>query len=258
MSKIKHVFIPKASNGANELKELMDLKRIKTEGSKFKGESSKFVINWGSTKLPPEVAKSTVLNRPEAIRLSSNKLSFFKLIQKSKYKDIIPPFTEDKKQVFEWLKQGHHVVARTVLNGSGGVGIVVIHKNDPEVKVPDAPLYVLYIPKKEEYRVHVVGGKVVAVQRKTLSSKIDNKKEVNWKIRNLENGFIYQREGINPDKSVLDVALKAMEVTGLDFGGVDIVYGHKDNTAYVLEINTAPGLQGTTVSDYKKAFEENF
>lgn len=254
--KINHIFTSKASDGANELKKVMDLKRIKLEGSKFKGSQSKTVINWGSVDLPKEVLNSRVLNRPENIKSTSNKLNFFKIISKSKHKDIIPPFTESKEDVFKWLKEGHHVIARTVLNGSGGVGIVVIHKDDDKVKVPDAPLYVLYIPKKEEYRVHVVNGKVIAVQRKTLSSKRDNTKEVNWKIRNLENGFIYQRENINPDNSVLDVAVKAMEVSGLDFGAVDIVYHHKEKRPYVLEINTAPGLQGTTVSDYKKAFEE--
>lgn len=253
--KPSHIFTNKASDGANELKELMNLKKIKTMGSKFKGSSTKTVINWGSVDLPNEVLKSKVLNHPDKIRKSSNKLEFFVTISRSKYPDIIPPFTTDKNKVFEWLKKGHWVVARTVLNGSGGKGIVMIHKDDTDVKIPEAPLYVLYIPKHEEYRVHVVNKKVIAVQRKTLSSKIDNKAEVNWKIRNLENGFIYQRSNVNPDQQVLDVAIKAMEVLGLDFGGVDVVWGKNDKKAYVLEINTAPGLQGTTVEDYKKAFE---
>lgn len=49
--KINHIFTSKASDGANELKKVMDLKRIKLEGSKFKGSQSKTVINWGSVDL---------------------------------------------------------------------------------------------------------------------------------------------------------------------------------------------------------------
>jgi len=41
---------------------------------------------------------------------------------------------------------------------------------------------------------------------------------------------------------------------GLDFGAVDVVMSKGRNSLpYVLEVNCAPGLQGTTLTNYKKA-----
>ena len=53
----------------------------------------------------------------------------------------------------------------------------------------------------------------------------------------------------------LAAALACLAKTGLDFGAVDVIYT-KDERVYVLEINTAPGLEGQTVLDYKVFFEE--
>src|SRR3546814_6628533 len=49
------------------------------------------------------------------------------------------------------------------------------------------------LPKKQEYRVHVLNGKVVDVQRKARVKDFPDDK-VNWKIRNHDNGFIYARD----------------------------------------------------------------
>lgn len=256
---LSNIFHTKPSDGAVALKNALKIKKIKLESSKFKGKPEKTVINWGSTQLTPEVLKCNILNKPSAIQVTSNKLSFFKTVAASKYPEIIPPFTEDMEQVVSWLKEGYEVICRTILNGSGGAGIIVIDRDTENLSIPNAPLYVRYVPKTEEYRVHVVKDIIIDTQRKTLSTKTEiPKTEINWKIRNLENGFIYQRNNINPHESVFDVAKKAIEVSGLDFGAVDIVFGKKDSKAYVLEINTAPGLQGTTVENYAKAFKELF
>jgi len=52
----------------------------------------------------------------------------------------------------------------------------------------------------------------------------------------------------------LDEGLASVMALGLDFGAVDIVYNENDNKAYVLEINTAPGLSGTTLEKYVEVF----
>jgi glutathione synthase/RimK-type ligase-like ATP-grasp enzyme len=118
-----------------------------------------------------------------------------------------------------------------------------------------APLYTKYIKKDEEYRVHVIGGEIVAIQRKVLKKeKADSGEPINWKIRNLDNGFIYQREGINPPDGVRTVALDATRLSGLVFGAVDVIFNTRQQRAYVLEINSAPGITGTTVQNYADAF----
>jgi hypothetical protein len=79
--------------------------------------------------------------------------------------------------------------------------------------------------------------------------------EPNWQIRNHENGFVYAREGINPPEAVLLASQTVFDkCTELDFGAVDVIYNAKTNRAYVLEVNTAPGLEGQTLEDYAKHF----
>jgi D-alanine-D-alanine ligase-like ATP-grasp enzyme len=40
----------------------------------------------------------------------------------------------------------------------------------------------------------------------------------------------------------------------LDFGAIDIIYNESRDQAYVLEVNTAPGLTGQTIQSYADAF----
>ena len=58
------------------------------------------------------------------------------------------------------------------------------------------------------------------------------------------------------NKSVKEQALKAIQALGLDFGAVDVGYNTRENKAYVYEVNSAPGLQGTTLTAYTNAFKE--
>lgn len=241
-----------ASEGSKELRDALKIKSIKHENSRFKGSANKRVINWGSSKLPDEILKCTVINQPKLVALCSNKLTFFKHVA-ARDVSLIPEWTEDMDQAIRWCGEGHTVCARTVLNGHSAEGLVIMEKSNPNGFVK-ASLYTKYVPKKEEYRVHIVHGEVIDIQRKTLSeAKKTSGDEINWKVRNHDNGFIYQRDGINPPASVTNVSLECMAAVGLDFGAVDVVYNAKSDRSYVLEINTAPGLQGTSVTNYAKA-----
>lgn len=235
------------SASAKALAGALGIKRIKAEGSKFKGAAHKTVINWGCSKLPAEILKCRVLNSPESVAKASNKLSFFKAMAEAGVS--IPRFTEALEDVKAILAEGKTVVARTILNGHGGAGIVLL---EGDAEIVKAPLYVEYVPKKQEYRIHVFQGEVVDVQRKARKADVPDD-EVNWKIRNLANGFIFARNeealGIVPE-DVMNQAKAAVMACGLDFGAVDIIYNDKQQKAYVLEINTAPGLAGGTLEGY--------
>ena len=114
----------------------------------------------------------------------------------------------------------------------------------------EAELYVKYIPKKDEYRVHIFDDEIIDVQKKMMREGWD---DPDWQIRNHANGFIYGRIGIEPPDCVLDVALKTFRNFKLDFGAVDVIYTENIDKAYALEINTAPGLEGQTVVSYAEA-----
>jgi D-alanine-D-alanine ligase-like ATP-grasp enzyme len=92
------------------------------------------------------------------------------------------------------------------------------------------------------------------VQQKKRRHDHDNP---NWQVRNHANGFIYARSDVNPPAAVLDAAKKALAATGLDFGAVDVIWNQHAGRAFVLEINTAPGLEGTTVEEYKEFFKRD-
>lgn len=241
------------SQSAKVIAEALGIKRLKKEGSKFKGGAHKTVINWGNSSLTPEIAKCNVINSPVAVSKASNKLSFFKAMVEAGVR--VPRFTEALLEVNQLLQEGKTVVARTILNGHSGAGIVLIEKEEDIVK---APLYVEYVPKKQEYRIHVMRGDIVDVQRKARNKEVPDD-QVNWKIRNHHNGFIFARgEDAVGDvpADVLEQAKRAVVACGLDFGAVDVVFNDKRQEAYVLEINTAPGVTGTTLEGYVQRFKE--
>ena len=102
--------------------------------------------------------------------------------------------------------------------------------------------------------MHVVCGKVVDVRRKSLRSDF-NAHYANWKVRNHANGFIFAKGGFEVPDKVLEESVKATMVCGLDFGAVDVVWNNFLQKAFVLEINTAPGLEGSTVDSYANGFK---
>lgn len=243
------------SQGAKALAQGLGIKRIKHVGSKFKGSQRKLVINWGCSELPPEVMKCRVFNNPAAVKVASNKLSFFNHIETENLltdnKVSVPDTTSLKGVVDNWLAEGSIVVARQKLQGHSGEGIVIIK---PGEAIVDAPLYVKYVPKQSEWRIHVLEGQVVDIQRKARNREVADE-DVNWAVRNHANGFVYARnEGVAPPAMVEEQAILAVQVCGLDFGAVDIIYNDYRKLAYVLEINTAPGLTGSTLDGYVERF----
>ncbi len=242
------------SEGATLLAQAMGIRKIRHEGSRFVGRANKRVINWGSSTLPDHVAACNIVNRPDSIRTAANKLEFFRRMGQ----DDVPEWTTDMNRAIEMVSDGDTMVARTVLSGHSGEGIVIMERDNPASFVR-APLYVKYIKKSEEYRVHVAFGQVIDVQRKTITAEEINRRgreNVNWKVRNLANGFTYLRGNVNLAQAGRDIAIRAVGRCGLDFGAVDIIWNERSNTYYILEINTAPGITGTTVQNYANALRE--
>lgn len=248
-----------ASESAKALSEALGVKRIKHENSKFVGSPDKIVINWGASNMPSEVEKCKIVNHPSLVRMVSDKLKFF---NKVKDEVNIPPYTTDYEEALGWSKNGDTVLGRTILNGHSGEGISIFEDTENLEKLSQKSkdaikVYTKYIPKKDEYRVHVVNGEVIDIRRKALKNGT-LKKFVNWKVRNHKGGFIYAKEGFDAPEEVLKQAVKALVVSGLNFGAVDVIWNNFHKKAYVLEINTAPGIEGSTVENYKEAFQDLF
>lgn len=242
------------SEGARALSEALNARRIKHGNSRYIGGPGKTVINWGCAgELPANVRGSRIINPPEAVARVSNKLVFFQTCANAGAPRI-PEFTTDRNVVRRWLVDGSKVVARTILQGHSGRGIVILEGEG--VDIPVAPLYTKYVPKKEEWRLHVFKDgdqlRIMDQQRKIRDPEFPGVPD--WNVRSHANGFIFAREVEPPNPDVLHQAIKALEVTGLDFGAVDVIWNQQAGQAYVLEINTAPGLTGRTITSYANAF----
>lgn len=236
------------SKSAKALAQALGIKRLKREGKPVKVGT---VINWGcsSDNWPRDINCEVLLNDPNCVRIATNKLKSFNVL---KGHVSIPDFTEDAVEASKWLAEGVTVVARTKLTGHSGEGVIIVEKGQ---ELPRAPLYVKYVPKTDEYRLHVFRDKVFFIQQKKRNKDIPDDK-VNWKVRNHGNGFIYAHKDVDVPEKAKEQAIMAIKTLGLDFGAVDIIYNKKQDRLYVLEVNTACGLEGTTLEKYVEVFKE--
>lgn len=217
-------------------------KVIRRSNSRFSRDNRHFVVNWGATDVPYRVD----INQPEAVAVAINKIKAFGAMDRAGV--TIPRYTTDRSVAKQWKR----VVVRRRITARGGIGASVVETGVEYL--PYAPLYTEYVPKTDEYRVHVYRGKEFFVQRKARSYSAVS---VNWKIRSHSNGFIYAHQNIEIPPKVPEEACKAVSSLGLDLGAVDVVWNKRRNKAYVLEVNTAPGLEGTTLEKYKEVIWRN-
>lgn len=242
------------SNSVKLLSESLRARIIKLENSKFKPSQKKAIINWGNNNIPEayKISSHSILNAN--VEDATNKLKFFNAVAG---KGWCLPFTDDKAVAQQWIDEGKEVVCRTLLNAHSGRGIVVSNQENPLV---DAPLYTQYVKKKDEYRVHVFSRSGATLIQKKVRNKDVPDENVNWKVRNHDNGFVfaigdeYVRE--TPEE-VKQAAREAIQLLNLDFGAVDVIWNDKYQQAYVLEVNTAPGLEegGKTHAFYTNCFD---
>jgi glutathione synthase/RimK-type ligase-like ATP-grasp enzyme len=237
-----YVYSSRASKGARALAKALKGVRVKTIPPLAPGDT---LINWGDSKCN---LFNQTFNSGQLVRTIANKLTAFDAFSSANVP--IPAYARRKEDV-TW--QGLTVV-RHKLTGHSGEGIELCDASD----LPDAPLYVRYIKKEDEYRIHVgrngdTSIRVIAVQRKARRKDTPDA-NVNWKVRNHQNGFVFVRHDVSAPERVIAAAIDALACSGLDFGAVDVIYNRKEGKAYVLEINTAPGLEGQTIADYAAFF----
>ena len=117
-------------------------------------------------------------------------------------------------------------------------------------RVSDREFFVKYIPKKAEFRVHVLGGEVPNICQKTQSETTDTHHPHVW--CSPRGWTLVDYEGEHYTK-LADIGKRAIKALNYDFGAVDIGLG-KDGKFYVFEINSAPRLSKTRRRYYAKYF----
>lgn len=235
--------------------------RIARAASTFTGRRDDLVINWGrgagNEYLMARVGAGRVLNKTANVALATNKLKSFQAME-----DVSTvEWTADAEVAQGWFDADLTVYARTKLQGHSGEGIVVCSNQElgdiGGIETADhlvaAPLYTKgFNTQRREFRIHVMAGIPTYVQQK--------KRRENWReieaysnvVRNFHTGWVYATADVHPNQKALEEALKAIAALGLDFGAVDVIT--RGENAWVLEVNTAPGNEGTNTTVYAQNF----
>ncbi|WZH62431.1 ribosomal protein S6 glutaminyl transferase [Pseudomonas phage vB_Pae_WS1160] len=280
------------SAGAVNLRNALGARILRSEGSTYRGRAGTAVINWGTVGAEARRLQGIApvfLNDPAMVARCTNKLDFFRHFE-ANAPHLIPRWTDSWANVHPILASCGRMYARTDLNGHSGRGIHLICSiNDVEVQAIDAlrrqgnyPVHIwghTHIPevvenaqlftqgivgKRTEFRVHMIRGEVALLQvklRRVANDMVTN--EGQSIVRNVAGGWVYgvndamERDGA---EQAMSAAAEAIQVAGLDFGAVDIIYQHATSRAFVLEINTAPGLdaEGSALEAYVKGFNKIF
>ena len=221
--------------------------------------SPTLVVNWGSRAVPKSYTMDdnvTVLNKVTAVTTASNKLAFLQRMQDNGVR--VPEFTCSVEQALEWVNSGLLVLGR---KKHGTCGQDIVFSSESISDFVQSELWTVYKKKKSEYRIHVFDGEVIDMQRKAVRKMDDdgnliNTQTIDFRIRNLANGFVFVKKDVDPPADVILQAKEAVEYCGLNFGAVDVIWNQAEQKAYVLEVNTAPGLEGSTVQSYVNAINK--
>lgn len=238
-----YVYCPRKSDGARDLVEAIKLegvlsRRLRWEDIGKPGyglAKEDVVVCWGNP-WHWTTAGARVLNRTKP----EDKLAEITLLHKN---GISAPRFGVKKS--ELAKLGVEVVLPRKIEHADG---------DDLRKAPSEPdFYVEWLDTKDEYRIHVLDGKVIR-----LGMKIPREPEDGFKgkphpwIRAYNSGWQIVYGGDWRDHipgTIRQVAKDAVKALELDFGAVDLAVTKKGK-AIVFEVNTSPCLKGQTVHVY--------
>ena len=216
--------------------------RVRKTSLRYKRRPSDKIVAWGPTLPSPHVDQQ----QEAAKKTASDKLLAFQAFWE--HGISTPEWTTSKETAIAWNKD---YMARTLLRSHSGKGIVMVQAGQ---EPPNARLYVQYKKKKHEYRVHVFQSQVIDITQKKKKVGHEN---TNTQIRNHANGWVYCRENITVPTGIENLALQACQALRLHSGAVDIIWNEKENKCYVLEINSAPGIEGTTCKKYTNKIIES-
>jgi hypothetical protein len=177
-----------------------------------------------------------------------DKITQYKWYEENNIQSV--PYTTSRETAACWLQNGKTVFARLLTRASEGKGIVVYESPQDLVA---APVYTEYVPKKREFRIHVFKDHIVHIleKKKRTGTEIGS-----TKVRNLANGWVFCSEIKQIPEGIKELALQARKVTTSDFVGVDIGYNEKKNLLFVIECNSAPGIEGSNVQRYVEKIKQ--
>jgi Glutathione synthase/Ribosomal protein S6 modification enzyme (glutaminyl transferase) len=213
-------------------------------------DSSNHIINWGNHIFGNNYDKFFALNRPSAVALSSNKRISRGVLQNAGVPVPVTHFLES--YVFLPVMK-YPIIARPPHHHAGKNFHIVQSESDFSqfVKSIDLGWYFSEIfEKTHEFRVHAAHGKVLVTHEKPL---IPGELRANQAINHEKWRALKWSEFI---PAVSLAALEAVEVLGLDYGAVDVMYNAENGKVAIAEVNTSPEITAEyTSGKYAEYFD---
>lgn len=203
-------------------------------------ELDDLIIRWGCTSII-QPQPENIVNERESILKASNKKNAREEILKAKLPapeltTKVPCIARDLKH-----KQGRGLVFCTTQESVKGA-----------IRAGKG-YFQAFIDKDAEYRVHIAHGGVLAVQRKVYAEPDDKENFKLSVVWNYHSGYIFEpMRWSEIPRGICPIATQAVELFKLDFGAVDII--EKDGKFHILEINTAPRVEGYIAMKYAQYF----
>ncbi len=182
------------------------------------------------------------INDYRAFELSEDKFHTAFLLRKHKIQtaDYKLCHRDDKHHLKAIIKKWNKMVYKPT-DSWGGVGLTKIENPETlDMLLPflnQMHLRYFYVEKfidydNSDYRVDIVDGQVVGCYGRRATNG-------DWRTNITSGGSVFLREA-NDD--VINLALKAVKVTGLDIAGVDIIFDRNKEEYLVLEVNGIPAF----------------
>jgi len=147
---------------------------------------------------------------------------------------------DDTHYLHKFIKKWKRMVYKPT-DGWGGVGLTKIESQENlDMLLPflnHMDLRFFYVEKfidydNTDFRVDIVDGEFISCYGRKAGGN-------DWRTNVTSGGSVFKREA---PKEVIELALKATKVTGLEIAGVDIIYDRKKKEYVVLEVNGIPAF----------------
>ena len=255
----------------------------------------KIVIGWGAkTKENTRFTNSIVLNHPDKIRDNRNKFATLQMLKKAGVKVADFVSAESVAKSLDAAKNSITLplVGRTNFHQGGkGFWLCLTKHQVNDAIQKGAQYFQSYLSIKDEFRLHIFGDKLLyavkKVQRENMTEAFKeqhgekiaaqaekgkkqlDKDTVNFVLEKLAPRVQPDPDMIvrsnmrgwkfshikNVDGALKEEAVKALRAIGLDFGAVDCCID-EEGKPWIIEVNSGPGLEGTSFQAYVDAFKE--
>jgi hypothetical protein len=160
-----------------------------------------------------------------------------------------PEFTLQLREARKWVEAGHAVFGRNRRHEKGA-DIVIQGSATWDRK----EFWSKVIPVSREYRIHIFANEQIQRSLKTFDPNAPRRRTDGLPIRNKDTGWKYDH-AFDPPEAAVELAKRAVRTLGYLWGGVDILED-TNGRCFVLEVNSAPGMDDTTAHAYADAIKK--